>query len=78
MARIQFSSSKVSCTDVGILIESIAERKLWCCIESNFVDTNWDIGYLAQDLFSFLKAIGKSFRLGSKEVFHVSSRVSQV
>ena len=78
MARIQFSSFKASCTDVGILIESIAERKLWCYIESISVDTNWDIGYLAQDLFSFLKAIGKSFRLGSKVVFKVSSRVSLV
>jgi len=78
MARIQFSSFKASCIDVGILIESIVERKLWYCIESFFVDTNWDIGYLAQDLFSFLKAIGKPFRLGSKSVFKVSSRVSQV
>jgi len=69
MARIQFSSFKASCTNVGILIESIAERKLQCCIESFSVDTNWDVGYLAQDLFSVLKAIGKSFRLGSKAVF---------
>ena len=27
--------------------------------------SNWDIGYLAQDLFPFLKTIGKSSRLDS-------------
>ena len=28
---------------------------------------------MTQDIFSFLKAIGKSFRLGSKAVFKVST-----
>ena len=77
MAHTQFSSFKASCIDAGILIESIAEIKLWCCRERFLVDTNWDIGYriLAQDLFLFLKAIGKSSRLDSQEASKVSSRV---
>jgi len=75
MAQTQFSSFKASCTDVGIMIESIAEIKLWCYRERFLVDTNWDIGYLAQDLFPFLKEISKSSKLDSQEASKVSSRV---
>lgn len=56
----------VSCTIVGILIESIAKMKLLCCKEIFFEETNWEIGYLALDLFPFLNAIGKSFRSTSR------------
>ena len=41
----------------------MAEIKLWCCMERCLEDTNWDMGYFAQVLFPFLKAIGNSSEL---------------
>lgn len=66
VALTQFTSFSASWKDLRIFTKSPIVIKLKCCKERCLEGTDWEIWYLVQDLFPFLKAMGKSSWSGQK------------